>query len=130
MHLIEATNFYIEQIEICLITNDNAKEEMSPAAKQLFINNELPDVLIEGPSTNAYTPQPNSKEELLQGLLHLKEKMILLDASIATSHFKGKTKHPGLLYFNAQEWLQFAVMHLKHHCRQLKRVETFLDTLA
>ena len=27
----------------------------------------------------------------------------------------GKTKHPGLNYFTAKEWLQFAEMHLRHH---------------
>ena len=126
IHLIEATGFYLQQIEICISTNDNANEDMLPAAKQLFQNNELPDVLIEGPPTNAATPQPASKEALLQGLTDLKEKIKTLEILIATSSFKGKTKHPGLHYFTAKEWLQFADMHLRHHLKQLKRIETFL----
>ncbi len=128
MHLIKATGFYLQQIEICISTNDNADKDMLPAAKQLFQNNELPDVLIEGPLTNATTPQPASKEALLQGLTDLKEKIKTLEIVIATSSYKGKTKHPGLHYFTAKEWLQFADMHLRHHLRQLKRIETFLDT--
>jgi hypothetical protein len=34
-----------------------------------------------------------------------------------------KNKHPGLDYFNANEWLQFAEMHLRHHLRQKKRID-------
>ena len=45
---------------------------------------------------------------------------------IANSKSKGKTKHPGLNYFNANEWLQFAEMHLRHHLKQEKRIEEFL----
>lgn len=45
---------------------------------------------------------------------------------ISKSPFKGKTKHPGLDYFSAIEWLQFAEMHLRHHLRQKKRIDHFL----
>ena len=40
--------------------------------------------------------------------------------------YKGKTKHPGLGYFSAEEWLQFAEMHFRHHLRQKKRIDEFL----
>ncbi len=128
MHLIEATGFYLRQIAICVNTNDDANETMSASAIQLFKNNELPDVQIEGPETNANTPQPVSKEALLDGLNALKEKIQSLEMLMAQSQFKGKTRHPGLLFFNAEEWMQFADIHLRHHVRQLKRIEAFLDT--
>ena len=53
MHLIEATQYYLEQSKICLSTNDHEGEEMSSAAKAMFDNNEFPDELIEGPPSNA-----------------------------------------------------------------------------
>jgi len=53
--------------------------------------------------------------------------MNALAALIPASDFKGKTKHPGLLYFNAGEWLQFATIHLRHHLRQKKRIDTLLQ---
>jgi hypothetical protein len=40
---------------------------------------------------------------------------------------KGKTRHPGLLYFSAPEWLQFAEMHLRHHFLQKQRIDAFLS---
>jgi hypothetical protein len=37
------------------------------------------------------------------------------------SSFKGKAKHPGLVYFSAIEWYQFAEMHFRHHFWQKKK---------
>jgi hypothetical protein len=125
-HLIDATSYYLQQATICLTTSDHPDEEMTPNAKTMFRNNEFPDELIEGPTTNADTPQPDSKEELLHKLLKLKEELNQVAGLISTSTSNGKTKHPGLHYFNAMEWFQFADMHLRHHLRQKKRIEEFL----
>lgn len=127
-HLIDDTRYYIEQIRICIATNDNAKEEASGTARIMFSNNEFPDEIIQGAPENAFIPQPAHKEELQQGLLDIKKEMNTVAISMATSPFKGKTKHPGLHYFNAAEWLQLADMHFRHHLRQKKRIDHFLDT--
>jgi hypothetical protein len=34
-----------------------------------------------------------------------------------------KNKHPRLGYFNAAQWLRFIEIHLKHHYKQLQRIE-------
>jgi hypothetical protein len=39
---------------------------------------------------------------------------------------RGKAGHPGLGYFSAAEWLQFAEMHLRHHFRQKERLDVAL----
>jgi hypothetical protein len=49
-----------------------------------------------------------------------------MNVTILKSPFHGKTKHPGLGFFNANEWLQFAEMHLRHHLKQKERIEEFL----
>lgn len=126
MHLIEATQYYLEQSKICLSTNDHEGEEMSPAAKAMFDKNEFPDVLIEGPPSNDVTPQPESKEELLRQLRRLREEVNKVEKLISTSSTKGKTRHPGLRYFTAKEWFQFADMHFRHHFRQMKRIQAIL----
>ncbi|MCW3109652.1 MAG: DinB family protein [Segetibacter sp.] len=126
MHLIDETNYYIQQIKICVSNNDNINKEAAPAAKAMFLNNEFPDVVIEGAASNAQTPQPRNKQQLMNGLMNLKDEMQEVEILISTSPFKGKTKHPGLHYFNAEEWLQFAEMHLRHHLRQKKRIDDFL----
>jgi hypothetical protein len=34
-----------------------------------------------------------------------------------------KNQHPRLGYFNASQWLRFIEIHLKHHYKQLQRIE-------
>ena len=126
MHLIENTNYYIEQIRICVSTNDHENEEASPHGRNMFYNNEFPDEILEGPSENSRTPQPESKEDLMRSLLKLREEMKVIEGLLSQSTYRGKTKHPGLNYFNAKEWLQFADMHFRHHLRQKKRIDAFL----
>lgn len=128
MHLIADTNFYIEQIKICVSTNDNANEEASLNAKAMFLNNDFPDEVIKGAPSNSLIPQPGSKEQLMTSLKNAKDEMNKMAILIAHSEFKGKTKHPGLNYFSANEWLQFAAMHFRHHLRQKKKIDEFLKT--
>jgi hypothetical protein len=127
MHVIGQTEYYVEQILSCISNNDNSQDDMSANGKMLFQNNGFPDEIIEGPSTNADTPQPVSKEELMLHLLRIKKAINHAAVLISGSSFAGKTKHPGLHYFNANEWLKFAEMHLRHHRRQKKRIDDYLS---
>lgn len=125
MHLLNDTNWFIEQAKICLLNNDNDDENMLPFAQNMFENNSFPDERLTNPA-NANMPQPTNKEDLLQGFIQLKKDMNEVAARIANTESNGKTKHPGLNYFNAKEWLQFAEMHLRHHLKQKKRIEEYL----
>jgi hypothetical protein len=126
MHLVNETNYYLGQIKVCVTTNDNSNEEATPIGKMMLLNNEFPDEIIEGPPSNFFTPQSDSKEDLVNKLVNLKDEISKAARLISESSFKGKTKHPGLNYFNASEWYQFAHMHFRHHLRQKKRIEDFL----
>jgi hypothetical protein len=129
-HLLESTDYFFEQVILCLSNNENAGEEMSPDAQIMFRNNEFPNIAIEGPPSNASTPQPNSKEGLLHSLTELRQRLNTIEAKFSNSRCKGKTRHPGLKYFNAGQWLKFAEMHFRHHLRQKKKIDDFLNKPA
>lgn len=126
MHLIENGRFYIEEISQCLAGNQYVDNEPSDIAKQMFTKNELPDEMIEGPEENKQTPQPPDKQYLEESMLGFKREINALAERVSTTAFAGKTKHPGLLYFGAKDWLQFADMHFRHHMRQKKRIDAYL----
>jgi DinB superfamily len=128
MHLLESTYYYLDQARACASSDDHVQEEMSPEAKIMFRNNAFPDEIIEGPPSNAATPQPTNKEELLSDLLKLKTEINQVAQLISSSSCKGKEKHPGLNYFDAREWLQFAEMHFRHHVKQKERINEFLKS--
>ena len=127
MHLLDDTSYYIEQIQICVTNNDHINDQATPEGKVMLLNNDFPDEILEGSPANADMPQPESKERLMEDLLNLKTTMNNAATLISESPFRGKTKHPGLDYFSADEWLQFAEMHLRHHFRQKKRIDSFLE---
>ena len=127
MHLIRNTDFFLEQARICCGSDEHSFEKMSPAAERMFRNDAFPDAAIEGPADNALTSQPLNKEQLMEGLQRIKHEAILVAALVQESIFRGKTRHPGLQYFNAAEWLQFAEMHFRHHLRQHQRIVEWLE---
>lgn len=126
LHLIADTNFYIEQIKICASSNDHAAEEASSFCKTMLLNNDFPDQMLEGAPGNAHIPQPADKAQLLNDLINLKTEMDSVAAITSESAFNGKAKHPGFNYLSANEWLQLAEMHFRHHLRQKKRIDAFL----
>jgi hypothetical protein len=125
-HLIGDAKFYIGEINACVISSEHADKDASPEGRRMLSNNAFPDAVLEGAPSNAFIPQPESKQQLLSDLVDLKREMNNAAAKISGSTSKGKTKHPGLGYFSALEWIQFADMHFRHHLRQKKRIDTFL----
>lgn len=122
-HIIDDTGWFAEQMAAAMQTNADSEKEMHENARIMLRNNSFPDIMIEGPATGIYIKQPESKEEIRQKLLAIKTEVNNLYASFDPSKATGKTRHPGLLYFNTLDWLQFAEMHLRHHFRQKKRID-------
>jgi hypothetical protein len=123
VHIIDDTTYFIEQMKIALSNNANSEKEMHRNAKAIFSNNEFPDLLLNGPSTDASIRQPQSKDELLQSLVLIKDEINKLYATFDFSISNGKTEHPGFQFFTATEWLRFAEIHMRHHFRQKKRID-------
>jgi hypothetical protein len=123
MHIISETNHFVNEMKLALGTNENNDKQKHKDAVVMFENNSFPDARLEGPPTNDLVSQPESKDMLLQRLISLKEAVNVLCATVNLSAAKGKTRHPGLLYFSATEWLQFAEMHMRHHFKQKNRIE-------
>ncbi|WP_295120153.1 DinB family protein [uncultured Chitinophaga sp.] len=121
-HLVIDTGFFAEQMQLAL-TAGNADEHMHPHAITIFANNSFPDEPQANPYNDINMPQPGSKEELAKALIAIKNDVLQLEFDGRTS---GKTKHPGLGYFTAQEWLQFADMHMRHHLRQKRDIDAAL----
>lgn len=126
-HLIDETGFFLEQAELCLKIGDNSNGEMTEEAQLMFAKNSFPDKKIKGDQqVAANLPQPSTKEELRSGMMNLRVKGNTLWQKVERSSDKGKTKHPGLGYFNARQWLQYAEMHMRHHFSQKQRIENVL----
>jgi hypothetical protein len=119
IHLIEDTGFFVDQINEALVSEEDG--EIHKAAAEMFANNAFPDMKLGNPNNSLSLRQPVSKEELFQGLGNIRKEINKLGELQG-----GKTKHPGLGYFNAAQWLQFAEMHLRHHMRQKNNIDALI----
>lgn len=119
LHLINETNWYLDQAALCIGNDDNAAESMIESAKSMFLNDSFPDIRIKGdPLINDSIPQPDSKELLIDSFQELANRSKEVWADYLKSEFVGKSQHPGLNYFSPEEWVQYADMHMRHHIKQ------------
>lgn len=121
-HIIDDTGWYVEQVETALVSREHHDQEMTEEGRQILANG-FPDIRIAGPATNTFIPQPESLDQLRQGLLSIQQSVAKLCRNGDFAAATGKTKHPGLGYFTAAEWLRFAVVHMQHHLRQKERID-------
>jgi hypothetical protein len=126
VHITRDTGWFAGQMREALQSRVDADKPMHPDARAMFERNGFPDVQIEGPATNTYIPQPHNKEELARQLAAIKAGVDGLFRDFDPAVSTGKTRHPGLLFFDPLEWLQFAEMHMRHHLRQKKRIDEIL----
>jgi len=127
LHLIDSTNWFLDQAEACIGNTNAQQEQMKDAAKRMFVNNSFPDLKIKGdPLVNDTLPQPASKAYLVVELNKLGTRASAFQERLATNPVFGKSAHPGLGYFNPHEWLQYSEMHMRHHLRQKERIDSFI----
>lgn len=129
-HILDDTEWFVEQMRATQATKENDDKEMHPDAKRMFQNGGFPDIQIQGPATNVFIPQPENKEELKQRLLAIQAEVDRLFGGYDIALGRGKTRHPGLLFFSSGEWMHFAEMHMRHHLRQKERIDEALRALA
>jgi len=128
MHLIMETDWYLQQVKICCSHTENRASQMSEKAHGIFQANHFPEARIKGHATVENVPQPANKEEVRSKMLELKGYLTKIEIS-KSSDLIGKTKHPGLGYFNGREWLGYATLHIRHHMSQRNRIENYVKNI-
>jgi len=64
-----------------------------------------------------------SKTDALDFILEFEKVLDEVYPLISKAKTNSKTKHPRLGFLNAKQWLRFIEIHLKHHLKQLVRIE-------
>ncbi|GAO44859.1 DinB family protein [Flavihumibacter petaseus] len=122
-HLIADTIWMSQQMQTALLLPYHTAETMKPEAIQMFQANSFPDLRIENPFNDPMITPPEHQQAAADALAHLRREINDLFDAHGEDIMHGKSAHPGLGYFTAAEWLQFATMHFRHHQRQKQRIE-------
>lgn len=132
MHLIQSAQFlHLKHIDQCL---SGSEETLSPTSektekgREVFELGSFPPVRIRVPASPQYTPkQPESKEQLTEGLRSIVERMKQTEPALSQASEHHKVLHPGFGALNAKEWFLLIEMHYRHHLLQLERLKSELD---
>jgi len=145
MHLIQSAQFmHLQNVVLCLAPNGNPRVSSTGKTKQgeeVFRAGSFPPDRIHVPPSPQYTPrQPESKEQLLDGLRDTVRRMIEIESAVAsldsgiqerskpgkdtaTALVRNTVIHPRLGGLNGLEWFQLIEMHYRHHLLQRKRLD-------
>ena len=128
-HLIEETNWYFGQIELCFRSPENSNQAKYENANSIFQNNSFPDKIIKGdPFISEHVKQPTDCQSLQVDFQKLKKDANEIWLKIESTSPIGKSAHPGLGFLNPVEWFQYAEMHMRHHLKQKGRIDAFLTS--
>jgi hypothetical protein len=89
----------------------------------LFFGAFPPAIRFKVPKHLASRVKKVSKEEASSMIMDFMLQLQPYGTRLAKADKELKTLHPKLGYLNAEQWLRFIEIHLKHHLMQLKRID-------
>ncbi len=140
LHLIHSAQFMqLRNVALCL---DGGPTVLSTGktkqGEELFSTGSFPPDRIKVPASPQYTPpQPESKEQLVDGLWETVRRMVEIEPSVASAFeqitqarsetgdetVRHRVVHPRLGGLDAIEWFCLIEMHYRHHLLQKKRLD-------
>jgi hypothetical protein len=132
LHLINATrNMHLRNIDLCMTQNEGSvgpQGEKTEDGQAVFEQGSFPPVRIHVPPSPQYTPlQPESKDQLVQGLNVVMQKMKEIEPTIDNAPLQNTVAHPRFGGLNAKEWFKLIEMHYRHHLLQKERLKKELE---
>jgi hypothetical protein len=122
-HQIEVNETIIANILMCIEgRGELIKGKSKLPIKIIFYLGRLPPIKITVPEGLSSNPSPMEKEDFRNRFKKSITKVYEMLSEINNCNPDIKTKHPRLEYINAYQWLQFMLIHLKHHYRQLEKI--------
>ncbi|MGG4046207.1 DinB family protein [Paenibacillus favisporus] len=128
MHLIQTAQFmHLQHVDSCLAGNGTAlvtAEDKTEIGRKVYELGSFPPVRVRVPASPQYTPQqPESKEQIIEGLRSVVERMKRTEPALSQEPEQYKIPHPRFGPLSAKEWFLLVEMHYRHHFMQLERLK-------
>ena len=133
IHLVGSALFMqLRNLELCREQESTSvSNERSEMVKAIFAAGSFPPERIRVPASPQYTPkQPESLEEMAQGLRAVIARMREIEPTLAAIPADRMVAHPRMGLLNAVEWFIIVEMHYRHHLLQKERLDSFLRSTA
>lgn len=128
VHLYQSALYMqLANAEKCRTGSEVTTGEKTDIGREVFAKGELPPIRVQVPPSPGYTPsQPESKEQILEGLNAVVARMQEIEPKLHEISPEHKIAHPGFGPLDGREWFQLVDMHYRHHFRQLDRLKSEL----
>ena len=122
-HIFDASLLSLKALNECLEGRGANRPTPFLTKVILFFGSFPPGVKFKTPKILDGRVKVISKTEAAELIRQFTEELELMRVKIARANPNVKSKHPRLGYLNARQWLRFIGIHLRHHLKQLNRVE-------
>jgi len=122
-HIFDSSLLSLIAIQNCTAEKGQIKPTVFAAKLVLFFGSFPPAARYKVPKKLMERVKKISKEEALEMINSFIPGLEAACSTINPANKAYKIQHPRLGYLNAEEWLRFIEIHLKHHLKQLGRIE-------
>lgn len=122
-HIFDASLLSLIPLEDCIKGMGKRRPTAFIVKVILFFGSLPPAIKYKVPEKLATRVKKISKEEAADFISRFSKQLEADFSDIDKANNSIKNKHPRLGYLNASQWLRFIEIHLKHHLKQLKRIE-------
>ncbi|UHA75578.1 DinB family protein [Paenibacillus sp. 481] len=127
-HIIETGLLQIAALKKCVDAPKMPGATKTWKGKVVFMLGSIPPIRAKVPESAEHTAfQPTSKEELKERLQAFAQEMRDLAPQLEKIDSDRKVEHPYFGHINAIEWYDHILMHVRHHLRQKKRLDAWLN---
>ena len=122
-HIFDSSLLSVMAINNCIREKGKIKPTGLLVKFVLFLGVFPPGRKFKAPSKIAARVKKMSIANAQQIITNFELQLAQVFPKIKNANPKIKAKHPVIGYLNAKQWLRFIEIHLKHHYKQLKRIE-------
>ncbi|RAJ27097.1 DinB family protein [Pedobacter cryoconitis] len=122
-HIFDISLLTLKEVDNCIKGEGKVKPTAFIVKVILFFGSFPPKAKYKVPKALAGRESKITKEAAAEFIEEFVEQLNMVYSQLHLADPALKTRHPRLGYLNASQWFRFMEIHLKHHLKQLKRIE-------
>lgn len=122
-HIFDMSILSLEELKKCIAGNGQDKPTAFVVKLILFFGSFPPAAKYKVPKKLTSRVRKITKADAEEFIQLFLEELEYVHRDIHLARPDVKTIHPRLGYLNARQWFRFIEIHLKHHLKQLGRIE-------
>lgn len=122
-HIFDISILTLKEVDNCIKGEGKIKSTAFIVKVILFFGSFPPNAKYKVPKALVGRERKITKEAAAAFIQKFLEQLDIVYSQLHLADPALKTRHPRLGYLNASQWFRFMEIHLKHHLKQLKRIE-------